>query len=100
MQWNCILPKVSHKPLGNRKDKCGGVSRFAKQISWPRRLAGCGTESHGFNQSDKFKFSSQLPVAVDRFKAVPEREGGIAKQWRKGLKPSPRGEGAEQSEAD
>ena len=54
---------------------------------------------------DKLKFSSQLPVGSGqkplshcvtaplswepknrRFKAVPEREGGIAKQWRKGFK--------------
>ena len=76
-------------------------------------IAGCGTESHGFNQSDKFKFSSQLPVGSGqkplshcvtaplswepknrRFKAVPEREGGIAKRnglnlifskWKSGI---------------
>ena len=33
-------------------------------------------------------------------KAVPEREGGKPQVWRKGLKPSPRGEGVEQSETD
>ena len=41
-----------------------------------------------------------LNITLPLMEAVPEREGGKPKVWRKGLKPSPRGEGAEQSEAD
>ena len=82
----------------SRKTQCNCVL-IKVLLDFFQKIAGCGTESHGFNQFHKYKFSSQLPVGSGqkplshcvtaplswepknrRFKAVPEREGGIAKQ--------------------
>ena len=53
-----------------RKTQCNCVL-IKVLLDFFQKIAGCGTESHGFNQSDKFKF---IVVKVN-LKAVPEREG-------------------------
>ena len=47
MQWNCILPKVL--------------------LDFFQKIAGCGTETHGFNQSDKFIFINLKSLKINRF---------------------------------